>query len=73
LFSLQSSDVIKSSYVMEEIVKPVDIGSKFKFFEEARHQDKAEKKAFRITPPRDQPVRVLQLSQLKMTREDSFH
>ena len=41
--------------MIDEIVKPVDLGSKFKFFEEGGHQ-RMDKKTFRITPPRDEQV-----------------
>jgi hypothetical protein len=58
IFLFQNSDVIRSCDAVEEIVKPSDLGSKFKFFEEGGADKKSEKKAFRITPPRETKVKV---------------
>jgi hypothetical protein len=44
--------------MVEEIVKPSDLGSKFKFFEDGGSERTQEKKAFRITPPRETKVRI---------------
>lgn len=53
-----SEDVVKSSDVVEDVtVKTADISSKFKFFEKYKAPEK-EKKAFRITPPREGQVKV---------------
>ncbi|XP_024084726.1 glutamic acid-rich protein isoform X20 [Cimex lectularius] len=53
-----SEDVVKSSDVVEDAtVETADISSKFKFFETYKPKEK-ERKAFRITPPREGQVKT---------------
>lgn len=53
-----SEDVVRSTDQTEEVqVETSDISNKFKFFETYREPAK-ERRTFRITPPRDDRVKV---------------
>ena len=54
-----SSEVVKASDKVEDVqVETADISSKFKFFETYKEPEK-QKRAFRITPPREGQVKVI--------------
>ncbi|XP_034254677.1 uncharacterized protein LOC117653241 isoform X14 [Thrips palmi] len=58
LTNQSSSEVVKASDKIEDVqVETADISSKFKFFETYKAPEK-QKKAFRITPPREGQVKV---------------
>ncbi|KAK9499706.1 hypothetical protein O3M35_002702 [Rhynocoris fuscipes] len=53
-----SEDVVKSSDVVEDVtIETADVSSKFKFFETYKAPEK-QRKAFRITPPREGQVKT---------------
>lgn len=54
----QSEEIVKSSDVVNDVViETADLSSRFKFFETYKEPEK-QKKAFRITPPREGQVKV---------------
>jgi hypothetical protein len=53
-----SEDIVKASDTIEDIaVETADLSSKFRFFETYKAPE-IKKKSFRITPPRDDQVKV---------------
>jgi len=53
-----SSEVVKASDAIEDVrVETADVSSKFKFFETYKAPE-TQRKAFRITPPREGQVKV---------------
>lgn len=62
VFNGNGENVVKSEDKVDDVkIKTAEISSKFKFFETYKPSEQ-EKKQFRITPPRDGVVKVIQFN-----------